>query len=112
MTLDEAIEHCKEKATCYNECGKEHWLLRRWLLELKEFRKRKKISSLIKVINIWRYDKNKFYDIAILKHKDSGKYSFVNLTKGHICPCLFDTYEDAYKELLDKQSKGELHIEP
>lgn len=42
MTLDEAIEHCKEKATCYNECGKEHWLLRRWLLELKEFRKRKK----------------------------------------------------------------------
>ena len=30
------------------------------------------------------------FDVLLLRHKGVGdKYSFVNLTKGHICPCVF-----------------------
>ena len=35
MTLDEAIEHCLEKADC-TSCGKEHLQLANWLKELSE----------------------------------------------------------------------------
>ena len=41
MTLDEAIEHCKEVAN--NVCGKcseDHLQLASWLTELKELRKK------------------------------------------------------------------------
>ena len=38
-------------------------------------------------------------DVRILPHKLTGKYSYVNLTKGHICPCLFDSIEDALADL-------------
>jgi hypothetical protein len=62
------------------------------------------------LFKIYRYDKKKYYYLTILKHKDSGKYSFVNLTKGHICPCLFDTDYDAYLELVDRRDRGELKI--
>lgn len=39
MTLDEAIEHCEEKAKCGDACGMEHKQLAEWLRELKVFRK-------------------------------------------------------------------------
>lgn len=39
MTLDEAIEHCEEKAQCGTACGMEHKQLAEWLRELKMFRK-------------------------------------------------------------------------
>ena len=39
MTLDEAIEHCEEKAKCCDSCGLEHKQLAEWLRELKVFRK-------------------------------------------------------------------------
>ena len=39
MTLDEAIEHCEEKAKCGDSCGMEHKQLAEWLRELKVFRK-------------------------------------------------------------------------
>lgn len=38
MTIEEAIEHCKEKESC-TECGQEHRQLRLWLEELVEFRR-------------------------------------------------------------------------
>ena len=38
MTLDEAIEHCREKENC-SACGQEHKQLRLWLEELKERRR-------------------------------------------------------------------------
>ncbi len=38
MTLDEAIEHCREKENC-SVCGQEHKQLRLWLEELKERRR-------------------------------------------------------------------------
>ncbi|WP_419093762.1 hypothetical protein [[Clostridium] scindens] len=37
MTLDEAIEHCKEKADC-TKCGMEHRQLAEWLIELENRR--------------------------------------------------------------------------
>ena len=42
---------------------------------------------------------NDTVDVLLIKHKDNDKYSFVNLTKGHICPCLFDSIEDALKDM-------------
>lgn len=38
MTLDEAIEHCEEKAKCGNSCGMEHKQLAEWLRELMSLR--------------------------------------------------------------------------
>ena len=40
-------------------------------------------------------------DVAILKDKSSGKYRYVNLTKGHICKCSFNTREEALLDLLN-----------
>ena len=39
MTLDEAIQHCKEKACGNTKCSEEHKQLAEWLMELKELRK-------------------------------------------------------------------------
>ena len=38
MTLDEAIQHCEEKAECGDACGQEHKQLADWLKELKQAR--------------------------------------------------------------------------
>ena len=38
MTIDEAIQHCQEKACGNSECSKEHQQLGEWLKELKEYR--------------------------------------------------------------------------
>ena len=40
MNLDEAIEHCREKANTECECGKEHLQLYNWLIELKTYREK------------------------------------------------------------------------
>lgn len=37
--------------------------------------------------------------VTILKHKLEEKYCFVNLTKGHVCPCKFDSVKEAMEEL-------------
>lgn len=37
MTLDEAIQHCRDKENC-SQCGQEHKRLREWLEELKDLR--------------------------------------------------------------------------
>lgn len=41
MSLDEAIEHCKEKSCGNNACALEHKQLEKWLIELKELKERK-----------------------------------------------------------------------
>lgn len=38
MTLDEAIQHCEEKARCGDACGLEYKQLAEWLKELKGYR--------------------------------------------------------------------------
>lgn len=37
MTLDEAIQHCRDKENC-SQCGQEHKQLKEWLEELKDLR--------------------------------------------------------------------------
>ena len=50
MTLDEAIQHCRDKENC-SQCGQEHKQLREWLEELKSKRNlKKKLYNCKKVI--------------------------------------------------------------
>ena len=34
-----------------------------------------------------------------MKNKSDGTYSFINLTKEHICPCKFNSIGDALKDM-------------
>ena len=45
-------------------------------------------------------------DVLLLRHKGTDKYSFVNLTKGHICKCIFDSVDEAMKDIEDRKAKG------
>ncbi|MCB6366627.1 DUF551 domain-containing protein [Intestinibacillus massiliensis] len=42
-------------------------------------------------------------DVVLLPHKDGSGYSFVNLTKGHICPCVFPSVEAGLHDLEQKE---------
>lgn len=46
--------------------------------------------------------------VSIMRNKSDGTYSFVNLTKNHICPCRFDSVEDAVKDMDKKILNGEI----
>jgi hypothetical protein len=43
-------------------------------------------------------------EVAILPRVEDGKFSFVNLTKGHICKCKFNSVEEAIED-MEKQIK-------
>ena len=45
------------------------------------------------------YKDNRATDVLLLPHKDKKYYSFINLTKGHICPCKFKTEEETIEDL-------------
>ena len=49
----------------------------------------------------WRVHRkdNSTVIVGILPHKITGKFSFINLTKDHICPCQFNSIEDALKDM-------------
>lgn len=38
-------------------------------------------------------------EVLLVKNKNDNTYSFVNITKGHICPCRFTTIDDAIKDM-------------
>lgn len=40
--------------------------------------------------------------VLILPHKDGKGWSYINLTKGHICPCIFSSIEDAINDLKNR----------
>lgn len=46
--------------------------------------------------------------VSIMRNKSDGAYSFVNLTKNHICPCRFDSVEDALNDMHKKILSGEI----
>lgn len=46
--------------------------------------------------------------VSIMRNKSDNTYSFVNLTKNHICPCRFDSVEDAVKDMDEKILNGEI----
>lgn len=45
---------------------------------------------------------------TIMRHKFTKKYSFVNITKGHICSCEFNTQEEAIEDLYNKYNNKEI----
>lgn len=46
--------------------------------------------------------------VTILRNKSDNTYSFVNLTKRHICTCRFKTEEEAIQDLQSKVESGEV----
>ena len=42
-------------------------------------------------------------EVLLLPHKDGSGYSYVNLTKGHICECKFRTIKDAIKDMESRE---------
>lgn len=43
--------------------------------------------------------------VLLLKHKETNKYSYVNLSKGHICECVFNSIEDALEDIEERKRK-------
>ena len=48
------------------------------------------------------------FDILLLKHKTYNGYSFVNLTKSRICPCVFKSEEEAMADLEKYKQSGKI----
>ena len=46
----------------------------------------------------------------MLKNKNDNTYSYVNLTKGHICPCRFLSIEEAVKDMDRLKEEGKLIV--
>ena len=46
--------------------------------------------------------------VTIMKNKSDSTYSFVNLTKEHICPCKFKSAEEALADMDKKIESGEI----
>lgn len=44
--------------------------------------------------------------VYIMRNKSDDTYSFVNITKGHICSCRFKTEEDAIKDMVRLKKEG------
>lgn len=38
-------------------------------------------------------------EVMLLRNKNDNTYSYINLTKGHICPCRFNTIDEALDDL-------------
>ena len=47
-------------------------------------------------------------EVAIIKNKNDNTYSYVNLTKEHICPCRFNSVEEAIDDMDKLKEKGKL----
>lgn len=60
----------------------------------------------MRVFNIKRQKDN--VKVLLLKHKTDGLFSFVNLTKEHICPCRFLTEKDAIRDLESYKENGKI----
>lgn len=46
--------------------------------------------------------------VAIMACRSDGMYHFVNLTKGHICKCGFQTIKDAIDDMISFKYKGKI----
>ena len=49
-------------------------------------------------------------EVLLLPHKDGRGWSFVNLTKGHICPCVFPDREAAMQDLEQREDVRSYHM--
>lgn len=46
--------------------------------------------------------------VTILKNKSDNTFSFVNLSKEHICPCKFKSIEDAIEDMNRQIKEGKI----
>lgn len=46
--------------------------------------------------------------VTIMKNKIDNTYSFVNLTKEHICSCKFESIDAALSDMDEKIESGEI----
>lgn len=46
--------------------------------------------------------------VTIMKNKSDNTYSYVNLTKEHICPCRFSSVAEALEDMDAKVKTGEI----
>lgn len=46
--------------------------------------------------------------VFLMKHKDKNTYSYVNVSKGHICPCEFSTIQDAIDDMDKLKKEGKI----
>lgn len=47
-------------------------------------------------------------EVEIWLDKATDKWCFVNMTRGHVCACRFDTVEDALKDLEQQKQEGKV----
>lgn len=72
---------------------------------IKICKKGEEEKEMIKCYKVIKADNTRCY-VSIFKNKEDGTYSFINLTKGHICKCKFDSVEAALADMDDRISKG------
>lgn len=61
----------------------------------------------MKIIVVNKADGNT-YICLIMRHKEDNTWSFINLTKGHICQCRFITYQEAIDDLQKRVKDGKI----
>lgn len=49
---------------------------------------------------------NETIEVLLLPHKNTNKYSFVNITKGHICSCIFNNIDEAIEDMEERKKQG------
>ena len=49
---------------------------------------------------------NETIEVLLLPYKNTNKYSFVNITKGHICSCVFNSIDEAIEDIEERKKKG------
>ena len=47
-------------------------------------------------------------EVLIIKNKNDNTYSYVNLTKGHICTCRFKTMDEAIFDMDELKEQGKI----
>lgn len=46
--------------------------------------------------------------VTIMRNKSDNTFSFVNLTKEHICPCKFSSVEEALQDMDNLIAEGKI----
>ena len=90
MTLDEAIQHCKDVAASKcDECGKEHTQLAEWLQELKDYKDETQITKK------WLLD-NGFYENGERFYKTDGKPFYYGIEARYIVNDVHKSYHFSF----------------
>lgn len=68
------------------------------------------IESHKRVYDVLSNKSGNIYSLLIIKEKKKDVYRIINLSKGHICPNEFPTYEDAEDSIYAFQAEGRHEI--